>query len=417
MTGSSSASNRLVWLLAAVTLVGYGLRTNITIAQEHMAPDLGLTMADMGIISAWGFQFVYAVFQLPGGFLGDRYGARLIMGLSIIGWSLANLLSGLTVSTAGLAFLSLFATRVLLGMTQAPTFPVAALAVTRSVPANRRVSAVSIYIASSMLGAALAPLTLAPLMVAMGWRAVFIASSVVGLAMAVAWFALAPNDAPTATERPARLLGLQMRESLALLRDRNLLVLSASYFLHSAVHFVFVFWFFRYLTEGRGFSVLASGGWGSLPNLMAFAVAPVLGVAIDRWSRRIDAPVARQRAAMASLITSAVLVTIGANLPSATLAILALGASVALISSTESPFWTTAAAIGRDNPGSAGGVLNLMGNLGGVVSIWLVPPMKDAWGWTAMLGFWAAMQVTAALLWLLVRPPAPALSAPNASRP
>lgn len=414
MNATSPSSKRLVWLLAAVTLVGYALRTNITIAQEYMAPDLGLTMADMGVISAWGFQFVYAIFQLPGGFLGDRFGARLILGLSILGWSVANLWSGVTVSSTGLAFLSLFATRILLGMTQAPTFPVAALAVTRHVPADRRVGAVSMYIASSMLGAALAPLVLAPLMVALGWRAVFAASGAVGLAMTAIWFALAPRDDAPTIERPMRALGAQVRESLALLRDRNLLVLSTSYFLHSAVHFVFVYWFFRYLTEGRGFSVLASGGWGSIPNLMAFAVAPLIGLGIDRWSRTIDAPRARRRAAMASLITSATLVAIGANLPSATLAILALGASVALISSTESPFWTTAAALGRDNPGSAGGVLNLMGNLGGVVSIWLVPPMKDAWGWTAMLGFWATLQVVAALLWLLVRPP---VSAPAPSRP
>jgi cyanate permease len=52
-------------------------------------------------------------------------------------------------------------------------------------------------------------------------------------------------------------------------------------------------------------------------------------------------------------------------------------------------------------------VLNLMGNLGGVVSIWLVPLMKDAWGWTAMLAFWAGVALVAAALWLAaVRPTA-----------
>jgi sugar phosphate permease len=48
-------------------------------------------------------------------------------------------------------------------------------------------------------------------------------------------------------------------------------------------------------------------------------------------------------------------------------------------------------------------VLNLMGNLGGVLSIWLVPLMRDAWGWTWMLAFWAGIAVVAALLWLAVR--------------
>ena len=47
-------------LLSLVSLVGYALRANITIAQETMAPELGLTMANMGTISAWGFQLAYA---------------------------------------------------------------------------------------------------------------------------------------------------------------------------------------------------------------------------------------------------------------------------------------------------------------------------------------------------------------------
>ncbi|MDX2058079.1 MAG: hypothetical protein SFV24_09785, partial [Gemmatimonadales bacterium] len=66
----STATRRpgvLVALLALLSLVGYALRSNITIAQEYMAPDLGLTMADMGSISAWGFQLAYALFQLPTG--------------------------------------------------------------------------------------------------------------------------------------------------------------------------------------------------------------------------------------------------------------------------------------------------------------------------------------------------------------
>lgn len=398
-----TTSSRLVWLLAIVSLVGYALRTNITIAQEYMAPELGLTMADMGVISAWGFQLFYALFQVPGGFLGDRYGPRRVIGWSIVGWSLANALSGATMSGTGIAFFSLFATRALLGIAQAPTFPVAALAVSRHVEAGRRVGATSIYIASSLLGSALAPLTLAPLMVLAGWRAVFTVSAVVGMVTALAWFALAPRE-DAGSEKPiSRPLGEQVRASLALFGDRNLLALSMSYLLHSAVHFVFLFWFFRYLTEGRGFSVLSSGAWGSVPNFMAFAVAPIIGLGIDRWARGRQPSVARRRAAMACLMTSALLVTIGANLPTAALAILALGSSVALLSSTEAPFWTTAASIGS-LPGSAGGVLNLMGNLGGVLSIWLVPLMKDAWGWTSMLAFWAGVQVVAALLWLLVRP-------------
>lgn len=393
---------RIIWLLAFVSLIGYALRSNIAIAQEYMAPELGLSMGDMGIISAWGFQLAYALFQIPGGFLGDRYGARLILGLAIVGWSIASFASGLVATGAGLAFATLFASRVLLGVAQAATYPVSAMAAAQHVPIERRVGASSIYLAAALLGSALAPLVLAPLMVAAGWRAVFIASGVVGLLTAAIWFALAPRRAePSSTQRYVP-MGEQIRTAVRLLRRPSLLLLSVSYLLHSAVYFVFVFWFFRYLTEARGFSVLASGVWGSVPNFMAFVIAPLIGFGADRLARRVFPAAARRRVAIGCLVVAAAFVLIGANLPTPWMAIMALGASLGCLSGAEAPFWTTATALGKEAPGSAGGVLNLMGNLGGVLSIWLVPPMKDAWGWAPMLAFWAAVALVAALLWLTV---------------
>jgi ACS family glucarate transporter-like MFS transporter len=397
------SSIRLIVLLAVVALVGYALRSNIAVAQEFMAPELGLTMGDMGLVSAWGFQFAYALFQIPGGFLGDRYGARIVLGISILGWSLASLISGMVTTSAGMAFATLFATRALLGVTQAPTYPVASMAVAQYVPENQRVRANSSYIAASTLGSALAPLTLAPLMVRTGWREVFFASALVGLVTALAWFAYAPREKVFSASAPVPPIGQQFKDALHLLRHRPLLWLSASYLLHSAVYFVFVFWLFRYLTEARGFGVLASGMWASVPNFMAFLAAPLIGIGADRLSRRVMPATARRWAAMACLMTAAAFVLIGANLPSAYLAIVALGVSVGCITGAEAPFWTTATTIGAKHAGAAGGVLNLMGNLGGVLSIWLVPLMKDAWGWTWMLAFWAGIAVVAALLWLAVR--------------
>lgn len=399
----STATRRpgvLVALLALLSLVGYALRSNITIAQEYMAPDLGLTMADMGSISAWGFQLAYALFQLPTGFLGDRFGARAVLGLAVVGWALASFASGLA-GTAGSAFLTLFAARVLLGVSQAATYPVGAMAIAQAVPANRQTTANSIFIATSLLGSALAPLTLAPLMAQTGWRSVFMVSGVVGLVAAVIWFLLAPPHRPG--PHAMRPLRDEILVGLRLLRNRDLVLLSTSYLLHSAVFFVFIFWFFRYLTDGRGFDLLASGLWGSVPPFVAFLLAPLGGIAADRLARRLAPGRARRRVAMVCLIAAATLVVVGANLPNPFLAIGALSLSVAFINGAEGSFWATATAIGHTNPGAAGGVLNLMGNLGGVISIWAVPRMRDPLGWTGLLGVWAAVSVVAALLWLLVR--------------
>ena len=388
-------SRRVVWLLALLGLVAYALRTNIAIAQEYMAPELGLTMAQMGVISAWGFQLAYTLGQVPGGAMGDRYGARLVLALAALGWAVASLASGAVVGAGMGAFAVLFAARLLLGASQAATFPVAAVAVARHVPEHGRTAASAVYLAASTLGAALAPLTLTPLMARAGWRAVFVASAAVGAAAAAAWYLLAPRDRPAPAAASTGAASL-WQQTARLLRHPPLRRLCAAYLLHSAVLYVFLFWFFRYLIEARGFTLLESGVWASLPYLLATVAAPLAGVLADRLARSLGLAVARRRVAITGLTLAASLVLLGAWLPTPTLAIVALSLSAACLVSCEAPFWTTAAALAGDGEGAATGVLNLMGNVGGILSIWLVPLMKDAWGWFGMLAFWAAMALVAA---------------------
>jgi nitrate/nitrite transporter NarK len=244
---------------------------------------------------------------------------------------------------------------------------------------------------------------MAPVMERFGWRAVFGLSGVIAILTALAWMALMPPRSPQAERHDAlRAKRAVLSELRVLLLNVPLLRLSIAYLLHSAVWFVFVFWFFRYLTEGRGFTILASGLWGSLPSLAALVLAPLIGMMTDRLGRRISSAQARRRVAMACLFAAAGFVTAGAILPSAILAILALSLSTGCVNGAEGPFFMTATALGIESPGAAAGMLNLMGNLGGVLSIWLVPRMSAAWGWNGTLVFWSGVCLVAALLWLTV---------------
>jgi MFS family permease len=354
-------------------------------------------MIGMGAITAWGFQLAYALFQVPAGMFGERCGARAALGLALVGCSVASFLTSAVPSEGAVPVL--VSTRVLLGISQAAVFPVAAMAVMAYVPVTARVRATAIYVATASLGAAAAPLLMAPTMEKLGWRAVFVLSGVIASVTALAWVTLVP---PQPEPHGLRARRGALSELRVLVRNVPLLRLSLAYLLHSAVWFVFVFWFFRYLTEGRGFTILASGLWGSLPNLAAFVLAPLIGVAADRLGRRLGAAQARRRVAMACLFSAAGCVTAGAVLPSAIFAILALSLSTGCMNGAEGPFFTTATAIGGESPGAAAGMLNLMGNLGGVFSIWLVPRMSDAWGWNGTLVFWSGVCLVAALLWLTV---------------
>ncbi|HEX3127534.1 MAG TPA: MFS transporter [Thermoanaerobaculia bacterium] len=392
---------RVILLLSLVTGVAYLVRADVAVAQERMAPAVGITMIGMGAITAWGFQLSYALFQVPAGMFGERFGARSALALALIGCSVASFITS-TMPGEG-AVLTLVSTRVLLGIAQAAVFPVAAMAVMIYVPVTERVLATSIYIATASLGAAAAPLLMAPVMERFGWRAVFGLSGVIASVTALVWVALMPPRPPYPEQPDAfRVRPGVLPELRTLVRNIPLLRLSLAYLLHSAVWFVFVFWFFRYLTEGRGFTILASGRWGGLPSLAALVLAPLIGMATDRLGRRIGSARARRIAAMACLFSAAGFVAAGAILPSAILAILALSLSTGCVNGAEGPFFMTATALGVESPGAAAGVLNLMGNLGGVLSIWLVPRMSEAWGWNGTLVFWSGVCLVAALLWLTV---------------
>lgn len=178
-------NTRVVTLLCLVTGVAYLVRTDIAVAQERMAPALGLSMTDMGAITAWGFQLSYALWQVPAGMFGERFGARTALALSLLGCSVASLATGFMPERG--AAITLVGTRILLGISQAAVFPVAAMAVAQYIDREHRVRANAFCIAISSLGAAIAPLLMAPVMERYGWRAVFVLSGAIGLAAAVIW--------------------------------------------------------------------------------------------------------------------------------------------------------------------------------------------------------------------------------------
>ena len=390
-------------MLSVVCGVAYLVRTDIAVAQERMAPELGLSMVDMGAITAWCFQLSYALLQVPAGLFGQRVGARTALAVAMLGCCIASLVTGIMPTTGATATLA--GTRILLGISQAAVFPVAVMAVSQYVEPRSRVRATAFCIAASSLGAALAPLVMAPVMEQYGWRSVFLGSSACAAIATAGWLAFMPPLPSSAAAEPTQTVGALRQATALLIRDRNLQQLSLAYLLHSAVYFVFVFWFFRYLTEGRGFTVLSSGKWASLPNISGFVCAPIIGALADRIGRRIGTPRARRLVAMSCLFGSTLLALTGAIVPSAVLAILALSLSSACLNGAEAPFFTTAAILGGSNAGASAGLLNLMGNLGGVLSIWLVPQMSAAWGWNGTLAFWAGVAAVAALLWLTVREP------------
>src|SRR5215470_11100952 len=116
-------------MLCAVSAISYLERTNVAVVGHLMRPDLGLDETQLGNLFS-AFLFGYAVCQVPAGLLADSFGPRRVLSMALVFWGVFNVLTALVQHFDHWlgAFYTLLVIRLLLGITQAPTYPAAARA-------------------------------------------------------------------------------------------------------------------------------------------------------------------------------------------------------------------------------------------------------------------------------------------------
>ncbi len=397
--------------LAGFALVSYMARANISVEAELMMPALELTPVQMGQIFT-SFLIGYAIFQVPGGALGDRFGPRLTLGLSALLWAAATLLTGLLPlmlsSRLAFSFLALWLIRFILGASEATTFPVGNRAVRNWMPPHLRALGNSImFMGTSIASAVTAPLV-SRVMTSFGWQASFYVTAVPPLAIAVLWLWLArdsPAAGPAPAVEPVPLAPTHVKPLPALLRERNVLLLIASYVSEGYVLFIFVFWMYIYLVERRGFSLLRGGWIASIPWITALALTPVGGIACDRIARRHGRLKGAKAVIMLGYGLSGLMLFLAAYARSRSLAVGSLSLSIACLMGAESSFWSSAVYLAEGPVGLLSGIMNTAGIAGGIVSTSLVPVLAQHFGWGVALASGTAMALLCVFLWALVRQP------------
>lgn len=394
-------------LLFCFSFLSYLLRMNISVAQHLMVPQLGLSDVQIGAVFS-AFMLGYSLFQLPAGICGDRFGPRPVLAFAAVGWVLLTFLTGIipgkVVKGAFAAFVSLLIVRFVLGAAEAATYPVAARAIANWIPQRRHAFSNAIVIVGATLGSAVTGPLIAYVMQALGWRATFYVSALLPGVLAIIWFWQIPGK--TTEDQLASSEGY-VRAPHAVswwsqLRTGSTLFLCMSYFLYSYVMFIFVFWLFKYLTDVRGLTVIGSGWAASLPFLAASFALPLLGYLGDKLSAAKGILRGRRTVAMACLICAGALLFVGTATMKVPVALTAISLSVAFLFSTEGCYWSTAISLGGRHAGAAGGLMNMAGNLGGVVSTIAVPLLVGRIGWYGMFSLASAFSILGAALWLLI---------------
>ncbi len=177
-----SAPTVVLGLLCLMYLITYIARQNLATAGGDIRKDLNLSNSQLGqILSTFGY--TYAVFQILGGWIGDRWGARKTLFVCGLIWATATALTGMVGSLT-----SLYMVRLLLGVGEGATFPVATRAMQSWTPPERRGFAQGLTHAFSRVGNALTPPLVAALIGIISWRGSFVALGFGSLAWVLLWF-------------------------------------------------------------------------------------------------------------------------------------------------------------------------------------------------------------------------------------
>src|ERR1700689_36700 len=186
-------------------IVNYLDRTSFSIANTSIRADLGLSGTRIGALLS-AFSLAYGIAQLPTGLMLDRLGSRAILAVGMFVWSLAQMATGLVSSFGGF-----MATRISLGVGEAPMMPCGVKVMNDWFSVRDRGLPTGLLTASNTLGVTLAPPVLTVIMLAFGWRTMFVSVGIFSLVLSLAWYPLY-RDRERVALTPAELASLRLED-------------------------------------------------------------------------------------------------------------------------------------------------------------------------------------------------------------
>ena len=400
----------LAWLCAAAALA-YVSRNAIAVAESTVRADLGLTKDQSGWLMS-AFFISYAVFQIPGAWFGQRFGARRALPAFAIAWSLA------TAAMAAGWFFMLFVARIAKGLAQAGLFPVSTGVVASWFPKTGRAFATGALASFMSVGGAAGAALTGWLVVTIGWRWMFLLYSLPGLLWAAwfwSYFRNTPQEHESVNAAEQRLIGSNQTAAqltapptpwLQLFTSPAMWCICGQQFFRAAGYMFFTSWFATYLQESRGVTITTSGVLTMLPLLSVVAGSLAGGVVSDAIFQRTQSlRLARQALAGCSLALCAMLTLSAYFFTDALAAVLIISAGSFFAAIAGPCGYTITIDMGGDHVPTVNSVMNMSGNIGAMLFPLAVPwLLRETGSWNAVLLTFGALYIAAALCWLFLRP-------------
>lgn len=391
----------------ALSAMSYFDRVVISIAGPGIMKDFQISETEMGTVYS-AFLLSYTLMMTPGGALADRFGGRLVLTVTGLG---AALFTGLTAICgpqdlgAYLGVLPAFLTiRLLFGVCVSPIYPSMARIVSAWIGPGGRARIQSIIVSGAAVGSAVAPVLFSYLIASYGWRAAFWIAAAATTVLIAIWHSWV-RDRPPGQAAPVLPVGNRSVGSWRmLLSDRQLLLLTGSYAALSYFEYIFYYWIYYYFVEIRQMGEEQSAYATTVTFITMAIMAPLGGWASDRMTARFGPKRGARIVPMGAMAASAVLLNIGTSGlgDSTTVALLSL--AVGCCVATEGTIWATSIHMGGKQVGTACGIVNCGGNVGGMLAPVMTPLIAQRFGWTGALSFASFIVLLGMLAWLVIEP-------------
>jgi ACS family glucarate transporter-like MFS transporter len=329
-------------------------------------------------------------------------------------WALFSTLSA-AVPTVPFALALFLVVRFALGAGEAVMYPASNRIVAVWIPIRERGLATGLIFTGVGIGTALASPLVSAVMLRYGWRASFPVCGALGLLVGGAWYVSA-RDSPDQSDRVSPEEHAHIRAGIPpgttapplawwdILSDRNVGLLTLSYFCYGYAAYIFFTWFYNYLSTTRDLDLHASARYAMLPGLGMALGSGCGGWLNDRLTKRFGRRAGRCGVASAAIMLAAAFIALGPTVASPRLAAIILAGGAGTLYLAQSSFWSVSADIAGPSAGAVSGVMNMGAQFGGVITASLTPLIGEHFGWSVSFFTAAALCVVGALAWLGVRP-------------
>jgi ACS family glucarate transporter-like MFS transporter len=419
----AAKATRMRWFLGAVmfliSFISYMDRVNLAVATPAIMKEFAFSKIEIGWMQTTFF-IGYSLMQIPGGMLAEIFGHRRTVALAVSWWSAFTALTAY-----GYSFISFLLVRGLFGVGEGPIFPSFTSFIYEWYNKTEKAKASALFLSGVFLGPVVGPPIIVALMVAFGWRSVFIAFGLAGFIFAVVWW-IFDTQTPQENKRvnEAELIHIRGGDSLdstgaarekgdvapwrKFMGKSQFWAVAVQYFVTDYVMYVFLAWLPLYLMEAQKFSLQKMGVAAALPWLAISITTMTTGIIADKMvAAGLSKHKARTLFGVTGLVCCCIFLYLGAIATVPWENVLWMTLSLGTLGFTFNASWAACLDLGGKFSGSVSGWMNLWGNIGGILA-----PVATAWiatkyGWQAAITATAASAVIGIVSWLFVRPDKP----------